>query len=117
MSAGSSSAGDRVGPEDGRGAGLEHAREALGHPRPQLARGLDHDLVADDLDESEGRQPDLVHVRLDPLPELAFDASPGVVWVVGHGHAGTALRTEDARQNDRTGAAEAAGVATISGLP
>ena len=108
---------DRAGPEHRDRAGLQDACEALGDPGAQLARSLDDDLVAGDLDEPQRGEPDLVHVRRDPLPELALDASPGVVGVVGHSRRGRSPVGETSGENDGTGAAEAAGAATISGVP
>src|SRR4051812_18912472 len=51
-------ADDRRGAEDRDGARLQHARKAVGNPGPQLARRLDGDLVAVDLDEAQRREPD-----------------------------------------------------------
>ena len=55
--------------EDGGGGRLEHAGEAVGDPGAQLGRRLDDDRVAVEVDELERREPDVVHVVRDGLPQ------------------------------------------------
>ena len=73
-----------LGSEDRRDAGLQHAREALGDPGAQLARGLDDEDVALEAERLQGREPDVVHVSRDRLAQLVLDGAPDVLGVLGH---------------------------------